>query len=217
MRMKNAPLQLVRGAVAEAVGTLVLAAVAVTASLSQANGFTSYNGLYVPFAVGAVVMVLVYLLGPLSGAMFNPAVTVALFAFRKVTVQQLVLFLLAQLVGAWAGVKLAATLVGISPSEPVVVTNIAALAEFVGAFFLVFAITMVVLGKVQAVVGGLVIGAALALGLTVAMASGAGILNPAIALALGGTSVTYLLMPFLGALCGAALAVVLDDGQTAIN
>lgn len=214
MRMKAAPISFARWFGAEFIGTMLLAAVAGTASLASGGSLPGYDFLYVPFAVGLLVMVMVYLVGSISGAHFNPAVTLTLFAFRKVSVQQLVTYLVAQFAGAWVGVQLTIQFVGVAPAEPGATDRGASMAEFMGALLLVFAIMHVVLGKVKDEMAGIVIGAALVLGLTLAMATGAGVLNPAVAYVFGsGVTATYLLMPILGGLAGGALAVLLHDHQ----
>lgn len=212
LSMKATPLKIGRWFLAEFIGTMLLAATVGVASLSSLGVVSGYTSLYLPFAVGAVVMVLVYLLGHVSGGHFNPAVSVGLMTFRKITWEQFVSDLIAQFLGAWVGLKLVIALVGVGPTAPSTLNHAASLGEFIGASLLVFAVTTVVLGRVKAEMGGLVIGAALVIGITLSMVTGGGVLNPAVAIAFGASAgTTYLVMPLLGGLVGASLAVLFDD------
>ena len=60
-----------------------------------------------PLAIGATLMVLVYMGAPVSGAHYNPAVTLALFIRKKMPRGDLVPYLVAQLAGATAGAYMA--------------------------------------------------------------------------------------------------------------
>lgn len=214
LRVKNFPITVTRWFAAELLGTMLLAATAGLATIAHLGLINGYTSLYIPFAVGAVVMVLVYLLGSVSGCHLNPAVTIGLFAFRKISLTQLVSDLVAQFIGAWLGVQLIVALIGIGPSAPVYVNSAASTGELIGAFVLVFAVASVVIGQVKAELSGVVIGAALMIGLTLSMATGAGVLNPAVATAFGAPmGVTYLLMPLLGGLIGTAAAILFNSNK----
>ena len=183
--------------VAEYLGTLLLAAtvgIAVVAS----NNVPSYTALYLPFAVAIVIIVLVSTLGHVSGAHFNPAVTVALYAYRKISSRQLVIYLVAQVLGAFSGLSLTKYLVNSVPVLPSNVTFPSAVAETIGAAILVFAVTTTIVNKLNAQAAGIVIGLSLAAGLTLASATSGGILNPAIALAVGSHHAAYIIAPLIG-------------------
>jgi glycerol uptake facilitator-like aquaporin len=203
--------QVFRWFAAEFVGTLLLAMTAGISILAHTSNFSGYTSLYFPMAIGLVIMVLVYLIGPVSGAHFNPAVSVALFAFRHIRISQLVTHILAQLAGAYIGFLLVLQMISTSLEAPTAMTRGVVLGEFFGTFLLVFAVTSVVLGRVKAELGGIVIGAALTIGLTLSVATQGGVLNPAIATALGAFNLTYIGVPLLGGLVGAALATLFQD------
>jgi glycerol uptake facilitator-like aquaporin len=76
-------------------------------------------------------------------------------------------------------------------------------AEAIGAFFLVFAVTNVVLRKMETIVAGAVIGGSLLLGICMASPFSNGILNPAVAFGIGSFGPMYVLGPIVGAICGA--------------
>lgn len=211
MRMKSKPQAILRWGIAEFLGTCILAATAITASVSRGTIYGDYNTLYVPFAIGIVLMLLVYLFGPVSGAHFNPAVSVAMVAFRKMSWQQFVTYIVAQFAGAWAGVQLAGQLLNLSPYHAMVDDRTAAMGEFAGAFILVFGVAHVALGKVKEELSGVVVGASIITGLTLALTTGGGVLNPAIAAGLTISSYVYLLLPILAGLAAVAVVMLLSD------
>lgn len=69
----------------------------------------------IALAFGLVVMVMVYATGHLSGAHFNPAVTVAFTLTRHFPARDAAAYIAAQLAGALAGALL---LLGLWPSQP---------------------------------------------------------------------------------------------------
>ncbi|WP_083418743.1 aquaporin [Pseudofrankia sp. BMG5.36] len=101
-----------RPCVAEGIGTffLVLAGVG-TAVL--AGGFMGALG--VALAFGLTLLVLVYVIGPVSGCHVNPAVTVGLCAARKIAPKAAVAYIVAQCLGA---ILAAATVWLIADSGP---------------------------------------------------------------------------------------------------
>ena len=101
--------------IAELIGTAILAVTVGVVSVELSQGL---QGLYGPFAVGAALMLVVYFFGHVSGAHCNPAVSVAQFAFRKLSVNQLLLALLGQLLGALLGVWLTYALLHMHATMP---------------------------------------------------------------------------------------------------
>jgi aquaporin Z len=69
----------------------------------------------IAFAFGLTLVALVYALGPISGAHFNPAVTLGLLAARRITAGKAAGYVIAQLVGGIAG---AAVVSGIAHGRP---------------------------------------------------------------------------------------------------
>jgi aquaporin Z len=217
MSQKNSSPRTWRWFGAEFVGTLLLAATAGVVSYGHAGLLSGYETVYVPAVVGLLIMVLVYAIGGISGCHLNPAVSVALYAFRKISLNQLWVHVLAQLLGAFAGAWLVGILTAQAVMAPAVTGQAVMVGEFAGAFVLVWVITMAVLGKISAPVTGVAIGGALTIGLSLAMVAGGGVLNPAIAIAFGIRATeasAYVLMPLLGGLAGAALGTLLADSTT---
>ncbi|MEM1100866.1 MAG: MIP/aquaporin family protein [Pseudomonadota bacterium] len=92
--------------IAEALGTALLL-VSVVASGIMAETLTSDTAIALlanAVATGAMLFVIITVLGPISGAHFNPAVTLA-FALRgEITAGAAVLYVLCQIAGGLAGV-----------------------------------------------------------------------------------------------------------------
>jgi MIP family channel proteins len=99
MRDRNAP-----ALVAEAVGTFLFLFVGmgsvVLGTYLVANGGTNPGLLSVALAHGLALAVLVSALGAVSGAHFNPAVTLAVWIMGKITPTRAVMYVVAQLIGA---------------------------------------------------------------------------------------------------------------------
>src|SRR5437667_6771243 len=64
------------------------------------TGIGSGTGVIAPLAIGAALMVMVFAGGHISGAHYNPAVTVGVFIRGKVNAGDIVPYMIAQLAGA---------------------------------------------------------------------------------------------------------------------
>ena len=165
---------------AEAVGTFFLLFVGGLAIL------TGQAGWLVAAAFGGTVLVLVYALGHLSGAHFNPAITLGFAATRHFPWSRVPTYLAAQLVGALAACLLLARLgpitlvVASGPLGGATGLAIEALATFLLAF-----VILAVATDPRAAPGaaGLAIGATIALGALAAGPLTGAAMNPARALA----------------------------------
>ena len=142
-------------------------------------------GVIPPLAIGAVLMVMVYAGGHISGAHYNPAVTLGVFMRGKHAFADLLPYWVAQLVGAVAAAFTTRFLVG-PPSGSILVPAVA--PAFVAEFLFTFALVYVVLNvaTAKATSGnsyyGLAIGFTLMVGaFSVGGVSGAAF-NPAVAL-----------------------------------
>lgn len=94
---------------AEALGSFFLFAAVIGSGVmaeSLAGGNIAIALLANTIATGAILYVLIAMLGPISGAHFNPAVTFAFLLRREIGVRQAVFYVLAQItagaLGAWA-------------------------------------------------------------------------------------------------------------------
>ena len=99
-----------RKLVAEALGTLLLLATVVGSGIMAedlADGNDAVALLGNTLATGAILAVLITMLGPISGAHFNPAVTVAFLIRREMDVRMAFAYIVVQVAAGLAGVALA--------------------------------------------------------------------------------------------------------------
>ncbi len=183
---------------AEFIGTfalsfIVLAAVASKTSLPMA----------VPLIAGLTLGLFVYSIGAISGCHINPSVTLAQLSVNKISVKDAAGYIIAQFLGAVVAIFAAKIFAIYSPMVGAAFSGKVFLAEMLGAFFFNFGIASVVYGKAKEQMSGLVVGGSLLLGvLAASLAGAAGILNPAVAVALNSASTVYLLAPIVGAVFG---------------
>jgi aquaporin NIP len=86
---------------AETLGTFALVFCGTGAIIinQESAGVITHPG--IAFTFGLIVMVMIYALGPISGAHLNPAVTIAFTVAKRLPVNQLLLYILSQAVGAF--------------------------------------------------------------------------------------------------------------------
>ena len=99
-----------RRLVAEALGTMLLLATVVGSGImgdNLADGNDAVALLGNTLATGAILAVLITMLGPISGAHFNPAVTAAFLVRREIDARTALAYIVVQIAGALAGVALA--------------------------------------------------------------------------------------------------------------
>jgi aquaporin Z len=176
-----------------------------------------------PLAIGAMLMVMVYMGGPISGAHYNPAVTLAALMRKKITMNGAIQYWLFQFLGAF----LAAFVIWetyhlpLKPPTPAIGFNYELkplIMEIIFTFALASVVMNVAMSKKSA--GNSYFG--LAIGFTVmASAYAAGSIsgaafNPAVALGpmvmdcfTGGSSIGNLWIYIVGPFAGAALAALL--------
>jgi glycerol uptake facilitator-like aquaporin len=101
---------MLRKALGEAVGALLLAACVVGSGIMAerlAGGNAAIALLANTLATVAVLATLIMVLGPISGAHFNPAVTFVAFLDRQLSAASAVTYVVAQIAGCCAGAMLA--------------------------------------------------------------------------------------------------------------
>lgn len=98
-----------RNYLSELIGTMALVATVVgTGFMTENLGADPVTSLLAnALATGAVLVVLIYLLGPFSGAHLNPAVSFALLLRKKLSARDAAFYVMSQLLGALAGALLA--------------------------------------------------------------------------------------------------------------
>ncbi len=192
-----------RKLLAEIIGTFILvffgtASVVLTLFINNGQTFSSiYNiGITMPdwlcigLAFGLALAVAIYAFGPISGAHFNPAVTIALWAGKKFPGKDVIPYVIAQVIGSLiASAALLAisgtaastigALGGVGPFGDISIVGMF-IAEFLGTFLLMYVIMATAVNpKSTAADAALSIGLVLA-GIVVAIGNytGAGV-NPA--------------------------------------
>jgi glycerol uptake facilitator-like aquaporin len=137
-----------RRLVAEALGTLLLVATVIGSGIlaDKLSADDAVSLLGNTIATASMLAVLILALGPLSGAHFNPAVTLVMALRRELPLMDAVTYAMAQCAGAVAGAMLAHAMFGL----PLIQTatqdrsGIAtAMSDAVATFALVFAILTV--------------------------------------------------------------------------
>jgi len=127
---------------AEALGTGILVATVVGSGI-MAETLTRDVALALlcnTLPTGAILVVLITVLGPISGAHFNPAVTLVFTGKRELPTNEAALYILAQIAGGMAGTIVAHLMFGLPPidfSLKVRTGGAQWLAEAVAAFGLV--------------------------------------------------------------------------------
>jgi glycerol uptake facilitator-like aquaporin len=186
---------------AEFLGTGVLTAVVLSVSKSTI-GIPYFVAIAAGLAVGGAML----MLGPVSGAQLNPAITIALWSARRIKTMPAIVYVAAQLLGGVAAYWLFTYLVGQHWQNSGHYSGRVLVAEAAGTFVLGLAWAAASYHKLETSKAAAVVGIALTLGIIVASASSSGLLNPAVALGLRmwGWG-TYVLGPVLGAVIGVNL------------
>ena len=165
-------------------------------------------GVIPPLAIGSVLMVMVFACGHISGAHFNPAVTLAVWIRGRCDRKDVAPYILVQLIGAIVAAGIVKFLKAGAVATPMTpATGPALLAEFLFTFALAFVVLNVATAKGTS--GNSFYG--LAIGMTVlagAFAVGnisGGVFNPAVAVGISTMGLSswdniwiYLVADFLG-------------------
>lgn len=184
--------------IGEALGTFTLSLVV---GLSLAEVFVVPT----PVLAGLTLGLFVYSIGHLSGTHINPAVTIGAWSIGKISSKDAGSYIVAQVIGAILAMLV---LRGMDMMPEVVLDGALAIgiAELVGAVIFTFGIASVVFGRAPSQMSGVVVGGSLLLGIAIAASMGAnGVLNPAVALAIGSFNVMYLIGPIVGSVIGMQL------------
>ena len=99
-----------RAYLSEFTGTTILLATVIGSGImgeTLANGNAAIALLGNTIATGAILYVLITIFGPISGAHFNPTVTVAMLIAKKITAKDAIIFIILQILGAGLGVLIA--------------------------------------------------------------------------------------------------------------
>jgi len=148
---------MVKKLAAEGLGTAFLLMTVIGGTVMAekiAGGYPLGAHLAASLSTGAILVVLILMFGPLSGAHFNPAVTLAFLARREIPAKEAFLFIVTQVAAAFMGVMIANYMFGlppIDPSETVRTGDPFWVSEFIATFGLVAAILAVLNTRPKAV------------------------------------------------------------------
>ncbi len=190
---------------AEFLGTAILTAVIL--AVSRSNVGISY---FVSLAAGLTIAAGMIMFASVSGAHFNPAITIGLWTARRIKALKALVYVAAQLLGAGSAYLLYTYLVNSSLQNVGEYNSRVLVAEALGAFVFSLGWAAVVYRKFELGKSAFIVGSAYVVGILVASVGSAGLLNPAVALG-AHTWVwgTYILGPVLGAVIGFNLYALL--------
>ena len=222
-------MSLIKKAIAECIGTAVL--VLVACGVAVAAGGHGDWWVATSFAFGLVIVAMAYSIGNVSGCHINPAVSLAMLISKKITLKEFLVYVCAQIVGAFVGAALLALFLrgfgslGGTEIQPLLMEGGKHLdaMSYIGAFLVEVVLTFVFVIAILGVTdtrfhegkhAGIVIGLVLALvhlfglGFTGTSVNPARSLAPAVLQAFAGnaTSLTQVWIWLLAPLAGAALA-----------
>ena len=183
--------------VAELIGTALLLATVIGSGIMAedlAGGNTAIALLANTIATGAILVVLITMLGPICGAHFNPAVTLVFIIKNEISVSQGLIYVFMQIIGGLTGMIIAHAMFDlelIQISEKLRHGPSQWLAEIVATFGLVFTILVTLKSKQESV--------ALAVGLYITAAywftASTSFANPAVTIARSFTNTFSGIMP----------------------
>ena len=183
---------------AEFLGTATLTMVVLSVSKS-----TIGIPYFVSIAAGLVVAAMTLVFGAVSGAQFNPAITLGLWSARRIKTVPALAFIAMQLLGGFAAYHLYIYFIGQHWNNAGKYEAHTLVAEAVGTFVFSMAWAAAVYRKFTEAKAAAVVGAGLTLGIMIASVASGGLLNPAVALGLRSwVWGTYVLGPVLGAIIG---------------
>ncbi len=190
---------------AELIGTFTLTAVVL---------FSINNPLFpiaTPVLAAMVLGTFVYTIGWISGTHINPAITIGLASIGKIKKNVMLQYIGAQVIGALLA-KLLLNLFVAKPAAMSIQTSATiGSAEILGTAIFAFGIAAVVFAKAPKNFSGVVVGSSLFIGISLAAIASLGVLNPAIAIALGTYSTSYILGPIIGSVLGFNLYKYLSE------
>ena len=202
---------------AEAIGTALLLSTVVGSGIMAENlagGNVAIALLGNTIPTGAILVVLIWLFGPISGAHFNPAVTLAFLLRREISAVRSLAFVIVQIIGAVAGVWVAHAMFDVDVLQFSTKTRSGA-AQWLAEGVATFGLVLTILGTLRW--GTRIVAAAVGLYITAAywFTASTSFANPAVTIGRTLTDTFSGILPinapaFVVAQCaGAVVAVVL--------
>ena len=175
---------------------------------------------FAPLAIGTILMVMVYMGGPISGAHYNPAVSFAIWIRKKISTADMIVYIISQLAGAVAAALCFFALLDRSMGGPMPAEGFTLnLKPMFAEMIFTFALALVVLNVATSAKSagnsyfGLAIGFTIMAGVFAVGKISGGAFNPAVGLGpniihalLTGASINYAWIYIAGPLAGGVLA-----------
>jgi len=207
---------------AELVGTFCLVFAGTGAIVIDAVNPGSVTHVGIALTFGLVIMALIYAFGDLSGAHFNPAVTIGFLLKGRITLREAALYIASQITGAFAGSAVILCLFGNQAYLGATLPYDTAWQSFFLEIFLTGILMLVILrvstgSKEVGTMAGIAVGGVIALEALFAGPISGASMNPARSLApaiLSGNLASlwvYLLGPVIGAALAVPLSTALAD------
>jgi glycerol uptake facilitator-like aquaporin len=133
---------------AEFIGTAFLLATVVGSGImgeTLSGGNVALALLGNTVATGAILVVLILVFGPISGAHFNPAVTLTFLLRREITLPHAIIYVIVQIVAALFGVFVAHVMFG-EPAFAASVNIRTGVGQWTGEFVATFGLVAAILG-----------------------------------------------------------------------
>ena len=222
---RNDPTKIWRCLLAEMLGTFLLTFVAAGADVYDAIGHGPVNANARLVAPGLMVMAMIYVVGGLSGAHFNPVVTLAFALRRDFPWKRVPGYIIVQIIGAIIAALILRSLFGLAGHLGETLPHAGTIPALVTEIILTFILITVILGTAtnHSLIGH---NAALAVGGTIALdgmfaytASGASMnparsLGPFIVAGQLGDAWIYIVGPLVGGLIAVGIAYLLRGKTT---
>lgn len=209
-------------AAAEFIGTFVLVFIG-TGDAVLGGGIHGVGILGIAAAFGLALMVMCYSIGTISGCHINPAVSVGMFINKRISLTELIYYIISQILGA---ILASAMLFAILKSGHMPVSNMGQnsfghfdawgvfLTEFILTFIFVLVILVVTGKKGNTVVAGIIIGLSLTAMHLVGIPVDGTSVNPARsigpAIFAGGLALSQLWVFIIAPICGAILSSIIS-------
>ena len=219
-------MNIIKKAVAEFIGTLVLVLVACGVAAVSGCVFPEAGYVATALAFGLVIVAMAYSIGNISGCHINPAVSIAMLVSGKMSKKEFVAYIVAQFLGALAGAGILAYFMGSTAAlgqnglyNNDIVKSL--VIEVVLTFIFVLAILGVTSKKENSAVAGIVIGLSLVLVHLLGIPFTGTSVNPARsfgpALLVGGEALAnvwvFIVAPLVGGVLAALVYKLLDNKE----
>jgi len=177
----------------------------VYAILASLNG--AFVGISTPVVAALALGLVVMMIGVISGAHVNPAVTVGAWSVKKIDTNNAFAYILAQFSGALLAYMVMSGFLSVEVAEFSTANNTWPIffAEGLGTLLFAFAIASTMHHKYSGVASAVTVGLGLLVGIGFASLISNGVINPAVAAATGSFSWAYVLGPVAGGILGMKL------------